>query len=56
MEIYAHAVGADPFQLHEIVIALAAFGTTGILFLWWGFKEQLKRAAAWFRKLFSSRR
>lgn len=56
MNIYAHPVGADPFHLHEVVIALAAFAGTGLWFLWWGFKEQLKRAAAWFRKLFRSRR
>jgi hypothetical protein len=54
MNIYAHPVGADPFHLHEVLIALAAFGTTGIAFMWWGFKDQLKRAAAWFRKLFRS--
>ena len=55
MNIYAHPVGADPFHLHEVVIALAAFAGTGLWFIWWGFKEQLKQAAAWVKKLFTSR-
>ena len=56
MYIYAHAVGVDPFHIHEVILALAAFSATGVAFLWWGFKEKLKLAAAWFRKLFRSRR
>jgi hypothetical protein len=55
MNIYSHSVGVDPFHIHEVVLALAAFGATGMAFLWWGFKEKVKLAAAWVKKLFTSR-
>lgn len=53
---YAHAVGSDPLQIHELFVLMGSFAATGLWFLWWGFKDQLKQAAAWFRKLFRSRR
>jgi hypothetical protein len=52
--IFAHAVGADPLHIHEVVLLLAAFGTTGVLYLWWSFRNQVKQAAAWVKKLFTS--
>lgn len=29
----AHQVSSDPLQIHELVLAIIAFGSTGLMFL-----------------------
>ena len=52
MSVFAHQVGGDPFQVHELFLSLAAIGGFGFSMLVL-LKVQVRE---WFKKFFRSRR